>query len=136
MISDYFDPSKPDIKPEATDYKIDPVETSEAVRAKDEDPDEQKRKKRQHPSFHEENLAHFKELTKAVEEAHHLLLKRNSPYRFCVYQEGKEILIDIVKLNAQGNIHETIKKNITHEDFYQWLERIEEGEGLFIDESI
>ena len=76
---------------------------------------------------------HFQQLSKAAELAHDVLEKSNSPYRFCVYQEGEEIFIDIVIVDDDGKIKETKKKNITHDEFSTWLNHIEQGNGLFFD---
>ena len=78
----------------------------------------------------------FKELTDAVEKAHHQLVKEKSPYRFCVYEEEGEVFIDLVLLNEKGKIGTIKKKNITNEEFSKWMEIIERGEGLFFDETI
>jgi len=76
---------------------------------------------------------HFQQLSKAADLAHDVLVKSNSPYRFCVYQEGEEVFIDIVIVDDNGKIKETKKKNITHEEFSTWLNHIEQGNGLFFD---
>ena len=76
---------------------------------------------------------HFQSLARAVELAHEILEQNNSPFRFCVYQEGGEVFIDLALLGDDGKIKEIKKKNITHEEFSIWIERIENGDGLFLD---
>ncbi|MBN2144535.1 MAG: hypothetical protein JW774_07920 [Candidatus Aureabacteria bacterium] len=133
---DVPDPLKFDSQVKRPDLKVESVQSPEAIHPKDEVSDEQKRKKGHQHFFHEENKSHFDELSRAAEQAHHLLIKNKSPYRFCVYQEGEEIMIDIVRLDSNGAIRDTVRKNITHEDFFKWLEHIENGEGLIVDESV
>ena len=94
-------------------------------------PDKKKGKK-EHKQ-REEAGNHFQQLSKAAELAHDVLEKSNSPYRFCVYQEGEEVFIDIVVVDDNGEIKETRKTNITHEEFTTWLNHIEQGNGLFFD---
>lgn len=81
----------------------------------------------------EEAKDHFKELSYAVEQIHKILIKSRSPFRFCVYQEGNDIMIDIVKLDEKGEIERTEKKDITHENFVTLVRSIESGEGLLFD---
>lgn len=94
---------------------------------------QQERKKKQHQPPPEETVDHFGELSRAAELAHESLIRNRSPYRFCVYKEGKEIFIDLVILDSNGNVVETRKRNITHQEFYKWIEHIDKGEGLFFD---
>ncbi len=76
---------------------------------------------------------HFQSLSDAAKLAHNTLKKNNSPYRFRVYQKDGEVFIDIVIIGEDGEIKETKKQNITHEEFSTWLDHIEQGEGLFFD---
>ena len=92
-----------------------------------------KKKGRQEHKHRDEAGDHFQQLSKAAELAHDVLEKNNSPYRFCVYQEGEEVFIDIVIVDDDGKILETKKTNITHEEFTTWLNHIEQGNGLFFD---
>ncbi len=92
------------------------------------------RKKGQREYKHrDEARNHFQQLAEAAELAHTVLGKNNSPYRFCVYQNGEEVFIDIVIVDEDGKIKEIKKKNITHDEFSTWLNHIEQGEGLFFD---
>ncbi len=91
------------------------------------------KKGKQEHKHRDEAGNHFQQLSKAAELAHDVLVKNNSPYRFCIYQEAEEIFIDIVIVDDDGKIKETKKKNITHEEFSTWLNHIEQGNGLFFD---
>ncbi|HNW91867.1 MAG TPA: hypothetical protein PKM88_03040 [bacterium] len=77
--------------------------------------------------------AHFAELARAVEQAHRRLVAAGSRYRFCVYRAGDEVFIDLVVLGTDGRIFSSRQKNITREQFTQWLENIDKGEGMFFD---
>lgn len=76
---------------------------------------------------------HFAELTRAVEEAHQRLVAAGSRYRFCIYRRGPELFIDVVVLGDDGKIASVREKNITHDEFAQWVENIAKGEGMFFD---
>ena len=92
-----------------------------------------KKKNQQEHKHRDEAGSHFQQLSKAAELAHDTLERNHSPYRFCVYQEGEEVFIDIVIIDDDGEIKETKKKNITHDEFSTWLNHIEQGNGLFFD---
>lgn len=92
-----------------------------------------KKKDQQEHTSNDEAGSHFQQLYSATELANDVLEKDKSPYRFRVYQEGEEVFIDIVIIDDDGNIKETKKTNITHEEFTTWLNHIEQGNGLFFD---
>lgn len=96
-------------------------------------PDFQKKKKKKDKRPEDEAKDHFTELTRSADQVHEILLKKNSPYRFCIYREKQEIFIDLVILNADGDIDSTIKKNITHQEFSEIIRNIEMLDGLIID---
>ena len=75
----------------------------------------------------------FDKLARAAERAHEQLNRENSRYRFCVYREGDQVRIDVVRLDDGGAIIETVQKDITHEEFQQYLAHIETRQGLFLD---
>jgi hypothetical protein len=92
------------------------------------------KKKEQEERKHKDEAGdHFLQLSKAAKLANDTLEKDKSPYRFRVYQEGKEVFIDIVIVDESLTIQETKKTNITHEEFTTWLNHIEQGNGLFFD---
>ena len=99
------------------------------------DGEERKKRSPEHKKIKhkEEAKDHFKELTYAVEQIHKILLKTKSPFRFCVYREDEDIMIDIVRLNDKGEVERTEKKDITHENFITLVRSIESGEGLLFD---
>jgi len=83
----------------------------------------------------DETKDHFGELSKAAELAHEILVRTHSPFRFCVYKENGEVFIDLVILDANGKIGSIRKQKITHEQFFKWIEHIQDREGFFIDEQ-
>ncbi len=78
---------------------------------------------------------HFGELTKIAELANEILVKKLSPYRFCIYKEEAEIFIDLAILNEQGKTGAIRRKKITHEQFFKWIHHIQDGEGFLVDET-
>lgn len=96
-----------------------------------------KEEHKQHPKKKhiEENSRHFKELILAVDDLHKILLKKKSPYRFCIYLEKGEVMIDIQILDSSGKPVKTLKKDITHGDFVKWFEDLESGTGILFDNT-
>jgi hypothetical protein len=76
---------------------------------------------------------HFDSLKDAADQANGELEKKNSPYRFYIYQEEDDTFINLVRLDSDGNVVEVKKKNITHQEFADLIKHIQEGEGLFFD---
>jgi hypothetical protein len=96
-----------------------------------------KRKKKRDKKRHYEAAGnHFDSLAKAAERAHEILERNNSPFRFCVYRESNDVFIDLAILNNNGKIKDIIKKDITHQEFSIWLDRIEKRDGLLLDAEI
>lgn len=79
----------------------------------------------------DEAAAHFESLKNAADLANRDLESKNSPYRFYIYREFEEIFINLVLLDANGNILEVKKKNITNQEFTDLINNIQNGEGLF-----
>ncbi len=82
-----------------------------------------------------ENSKHFPELVLAVEDLHKILEKKKSRYRFCIYLEEGEVMIDILVLDKDGKKVNVMKKDITHEDFIKWFEDLETGTGILFDST-
>ena len=78
---------------------------------------------------------HYKELILAVHDLHKKLVKRKSPYRFCIYLENDEVVIDFLILDENGKPLKTLKKDITHDDFIRWFEDLESGRGILFDQK-
>lgn len=79
----------------------------------------------------DEAAAHFESLKTAADLANSELEKKNLPYRFYIYREFDEIFVNLVLLDKNGNIVEVKKKNITHQEFADLIQNIQNGEGLF-----
>ncbi|MCF8069898.1 MAG: hypothetical protein K9L30_15055 [Desulfobacterales bacterium] len=97
---------------------------------------DKRRKKRENKKQGEVAGKHFKRLAKAAEEAHAVLVREKAPYRFCVYEEDGEVFIDLLLLDEHGKTREVKKKNITHEEFLEWIGHIERGGGLILDSIV
>lgn len=81
----------------------------------------------------DEAQKHFPELAKLAELAHERLVEANSRYRFCIYEKDGGVFLDVVILDENGKVAELVQREITHQDFLDWLDRIEEEEGLIFD---
>jgi hypothetical protein len=77
----------------------------------------------------------FHTMTKAAERSNQMLLERGLAFRFSVYLQGDNVIVDLVKLDAKGAAAETVRKNIAYEDFSRWIEDVSQIEGLFVDRS-
>jgi len=91
-----------------------------------------KREKKQH----DEASKHFHELARKAEQAHRILSEKNSPYRFCIYQENGDVFIDVAIVDANSKIKEVFKRNITHDEFQSWMELIEMESGMIFDKEV
>jgi hypothetical protein len=91
-----------------------------------------KREKKQH----DEASKHFRELARKVEQAHRILSEKNSPYRFCIYQEKGDVFIDVAIVDANSKIKEVFKRNITNDEFQSWMELIEAESGMIFDKEV
>ena len=78
---------------------------------------------------------YFTTLAKRAGVTNQELAKKKLPYRFCVYEQGGEVFIDVVTLDAAGKVSTTVRRNITDEDFDRWIDDISILEGLFLDTS-
>lgn len=76
---------------------------------------------------------YFATLAKRALVANNELTTKNLPYRFCVYQQGDQVLLDIVALDEKGNVIKTVRKNITEDDFDLLIDDMSLLEGLFLD---
>ena len=113
--------------------KVEPSLPIPPVLRKDGENREKKSSDQKKGKPREEVKDHFKELSYAVEQIHKILTKNKSPFRFCVYEEEGNIMIDIVRLDDKGEVARTEQKNITHESFIKLVRSIESGEGLLFD---
>lgn len=82
---------------------------------------------------HEPVGTHYHELDREVAYANSMLEQEESPYRFDLHKEDDTVYIDIVVLDDNGNIIETLRKNVTHREFSQYRVAILEGGGLLLD---
>ncbi len=82
---------------------------------------------------HEEAIDHYESLKDAVTAVNDELSQYNSKYKFSIYMESGEVYISLLQLNDSGHITKMQKKNITHQEFNDWIRHIEKGEGFFLD---
>ena len=78
---------------------------------------------------------YFRVISKAVERSNQILKERSLALQFKVYLQGEEVFIDLVKLDKAGEPTETVRRNITYDDFNQWIEDVSQMEGVFFDRS-
>lgn len=97
---------------------------------KEHEPSPPERPPPSEPEVADDLDGHFATLTNAAEIAHQQLKTQDAPYRFCVYRQADQILIDIVMLDEKGVIEQTLRRNITHSTFDRMLRQITEGRGL------
>lgn len=85
------------------------------------------------PPNHREAKDFFHTIEKAAENTNAVLIKKQSRYRFRVYRDNNDVMIDLVIMDEKGSVITEIKKNITHEDFVKMIDDVVLGEGLFFD---
>jgi uncharacterized FlaG/YvyC family protein len=93
-----------------------------------------KRKQHQHQDKEErESKDYLRTLRKAAENSNDLLEKKDSPYRFRIYENEGEVFIELLVLDKSGNVINEQVRRITHESFEKWIEDLSAIEGLFLD---
>lgn len=132
----FDDPFFSEIKTGKTDYKVEPSRNPEAVHPKEDLLKDETRKKKEKREPHEPAGAHFPELVHAAEKAHEYFAAHHIPYRFCIYREGEDVMIEIMRLNSRGKPEKSVKRNITRDDFFKWMEILERHDGLILDETM
>ena len=80
-------------------------------------------------------LEYMGTISRAAKESNDQLAKKGIPYRFCVYESAGKMIIDLVQLNAQGEVIKEVRRNITDEDFDRLINNIAAIEGLLIDKT-
>lgn len=78
-------------------------------------------------------LAYMSTISRTAKESNDQLAKKGIPYRFRVYESAGKVMIDLVQLNAEGEIIKEVRRNITDEDFGRIINNIASIEGLLID---
>jgi len=89
----------------------------------------------QHSGENIEVVDNFEEFLNAVEEINSELTENGSAFRISASNLDGEIFFSILKIKNTGEITEINKRNITHDNYFEWIKHIEKGEGFFIDES-
>ena len=88
-----------------------------------------KRKQKKRPQHHSVKR-NIQALTKIAHEAHEELQAMNSPFRLCVYQEGDEVFIDVVAMDASGKVIKVFRQDITNDELEDLIHQIKTGRGL------
>jgi len=78
----------------------------------------------------------FPTLAKACEEANKKLSRMLSPLKFCIYKRKKDVFLDVVLIDDNGRVTETITRNISDDDFKQWIDDVSQVAGLLYDETV
>ncbi|MBN2041262.1 MAG: hypothetical protein JW864_14570 [Spirochaetes bacterium] len=77
----------------------------------------------------------YEEFINAVEEVNSELAENEAKYRLSVSRDEGDIYFSILRFKETGEAYEINRKNITHDNYYEWIRHIEKGGGFFIDES-
>lgn len=76
---------------------------------------------------------HFDTLVQAASEVNKRFESKGITFRFYIYKEDSEVMINLVRLGGNGEVLELAEKNITHKDFSWLVASIEKGEGLYME---
>ena len=103
----------------------------------DEHAGKEGKKKQPEPDHHEKRnpQEYMHAITQAAKTSNELLAKKGSPYRFRVYEEKGNVMIDLVMLDAAGKIIKEVRRNITDDDFDKLINNIASIEGLLFDSN-
>ncbi len=108
-------------------YRINHLEGIPAKRNTRQSFDKRKRKKRPQHHFVKSNI---QALTKIADEAHEQLKAMNSPFRLFIYQEGEDVFIDVVAMDAAGKVAQVFHHDITNDELEDLIHQIKTGRGL------
>ena len=75
----------------------------------------------------------FPTIARAVRRANETISQKGLLYRFEVYLQNGEVLIDTLVLNAQGEVEKRITKNVTQEEFDKLINDVAMAEGMMLD---
>jgi len=112
------------------DYFINRIDRSDNFAEKKKRKPQKKKKNKSHD---DEVKDHFDDLTQATDRINKILQSKKSLNRFCIYRKDKDIFIDLVILDKNNKITNTIRKNITHQEFTETIKNIEELDGFIVD---
>ncbi len=84
----------------------------------------------------DETINHIKELIEIVRAVNLLLSEKSACYRFNIRTVYNEYFIEMLFFDDYGNIIESKKRNITHEEFTALLKHIETGEGILFEDTV
>jgi hypothetical protein len=118
---------------------LEKLNRSDRIGPRDPVSDNEKKKREpgheQKESRDDEAGGHMEILKNAADMANKEFEEKKIPYRFYIFQELDETYVNLVRLDAEGNVVEARKKNITHEEFTELINHIQKGEGLFFDSA-
>lgn len=95
-----------------------------------------RRKRNSYYSEHEEVEDHFQELLNTSDFINSDLERQGLPYRFDIVKNGIEIYIELLFLDKEGGIIESKTQKITHKNFREIVQKIDEGEGLLFEDIV
>ena len=71
---------------------------------------EKKKDRKKHPRHAPKSLQHFEEIRDCARNANTILKDKCSPYRFHAYRLNNDIFVDLVILDKNNEIKQTVKK--------------------------
>jgi hypothetical protein len=103
----------------------------------DDHTDQEGKKRHSGPDHHEKRNpgAYMHTIARAAKNSNEVLAKKGSPYRFCVYEEKGNVMIDLVMLDGAGKVVKEVRRNITDDDFDKLINNIASIEGLLFDSN-
>jgi uncharacterized membrane protein len=79
------------------------------------------------------NRDFLRTLRKAADESNSVLKHRNSPFRFRIESNGRDVNVEVAVLDNNGKLVNVLIKDITNDDFARSIEDFSNIEGLIID---
>ena len=81
-------------------------------------------------------LQYFRPLERAATATNQNLENEERPLRVSVYRKGAGVMMEVVVYQPETASSESIKRDITDDDFSKWIHDVTDAKGLIIDESV
>ena len=75
-------------------------------------------------------------LSRMADDTHRTLVMKNSPLRLCVYQEGDDLLMDVMAMDSVKEKKYLFSRPITDDKLSDLIRQIHNQQGLVLDYSL
>ena len=114
------------------EYKVDAINSVFEIYNKSR-LDNRKDRKKDREKGKKDNRKYLHTLLKAAEDSNKRLAEIGVPIKFCIYEENKRIMLELVLIDKDGKVGRQIIRDVTDVDFETLIEDVSSIEGLLID---